>query len=273
MGSLVTARDAQVRESGQREKFTRWFPQVLSNVPAQRNEQLFQALLAFCKEALRTTDEKMQVAGALPIPFGELEYMTVFCRLFVAEPKLAVPKSRQLMLTWISYGCIMWWLMRSPNQRWALVQKKLEDGRDDIEMRLKLAYWENLPKWLRDLYTLAPLKGKFELSHYRGAPWSSSLTPYPIGSNQLRSKAHTGVFIDEAAHQDLSSFWRSAMPTIEGRGKKVGRLLLVSSAEPASDFQAVCGAQLREAVMMARGTPMLPDDANEIGGWNLARGA
>jgi hypothetical protein len=260
---------ADAREKGQQAKMERWFPPVLPKGKHQRQVAMFNALRAFCREALLTTDEKVQGSDALPIPFDELEYLDVFLWAFISEPWLMVPKSRQLMLTWISYGAILHWMMYWPNQKWALVQKKLEDGRHDIEVRLKDAYWWNLPDWLKARYGLAPIKGKFELLTYMGKPWNSTFTAYPIGANQLRSRAHTGVFIDEAAHQNLSSFWRGAMPTIEGRGTKVGRLLLVSSAEPGSDFQKLAGVQLREAVMMARGTPMAPD-ANEIGGWNTA---
>lgn len=155
----------------------------------------------------------------------------------------------------------LWRVMKDPGQIVGLVQKKSDDGARHIEERLKQVMWWHLPPWLKALYTVAPIKGTFNLTHatVRGRlePWGSYMTAYPKGAEQLRSFVHSLLIGDEVCFQpDHEAWWTAAVPTIQARGRHRGQVIQMSSAAPDSFFEKQCAdknpARLRRAVRLAR---------------------
>ena len=233
----------------------RWFPVTAGCSDEERKALEVPALRAFCAQGCRTVDEHDPDEPIKALPLDELQYLIIFMWLFATERLYMIPKSRQIMITWIAFICILWRLMKNPFQKWALVPKKKDDGMAHIEDRIKNVLWWNLPKWLTSQYTIARIKGTFHITHFRGQPWNSWLTVYPQGADQLRQFTHSGVFGDEVAFQRLMrDWWKAAMPTVGGRKGKHGQVVLVSSARKGAYFEKLCGKQLHEAVKMAQGT-------------------
>ena len=246
--------DDRLALAGQRAAMARYFPPEAWANQDERLAMEVPAIEAFAREVVRTVDEKDPQTPIKPLPIDELQYLRIFIYLFVRERLLMVPKSRQILITWITFICILWRLMKYPYQKWALVPKKAQDGIAHIEDRIKNVLWNYLPRWLTSQYSVAAVKGTFHITHFRGQPWNSWLTVYPQGADQLRQFTHSGIFGDEVAFQRLfRQWWKAAVPTIGGRRGHAGQVVLVSSASKGSYFEELLGGELIEAVQYARG--------------------
>jgi hypothetical protein len=231
----------------------RWFPSKVPKNAEERFDLEYAALIAFAKEAVKTVDEHDQYVPMKALPLDELQYLYVYFAMLLKEHRIAVSKSRQILASWATYVYAYWRLLRYRGQKGALVPKKKEDGESHIEERMKLLL-ENSPKFLRDLIEIAPLKGAFVILRFRGVPWNSRLYSYPQGAPQLRQHVFSFIIWDEAAHQPkMADSWQAAAPTIQGRGGLRGQVILISSAKPRSYMKEMLGADLKQAVGVARG--------------------
>lgn len=210
-------------------------------------------LEAFCWEACRTKDEHDTVSPIKPLP--DLEFLRLFFRLVQSERVLFVAKSRQVFVSWATFVYMLWRVLAAPHQSIALIPKKQEDGQNHVEDRLKHTLWANLPEWLRARYTIAAIKGGFNVTHRDGEPWGSFVVVYPQGAEQLRSYTHSVIVGDEVAHQrGHQAWWRAAIPTVQERGGKAGQIIQISSARRGSYFEKQLGPKLRDAVALAKAT-------------------
>lgn len=218
-------------------------------------------LEAFCWEACRTKDEHDFERSIKPLP--DVEFLHFMFKLFQSERWINIAKSRQVFCTWAVFIYSLWRILARPNQTIALIPKKQQDGERHIEDRLKNTLWQNLPGWLKDRYTIAPLKGSFHVlagppqpNLPTGEPWGSFLVCYPQGADQLRGATHSVVIGDEVAHQPgHAEWWKAAIPTIQERGGKGGQIIQLSSAKRGSFFQKQLTDRVRDAVKLAKAVP------------------
>jgi len=261
--------EAAVNVASAAHYYPRWFPPK-SAIPKDhdaRVEVLLTALVRFVQEGCRTLDEHADddEEAIRPIPLEEMPYLYTYLGLCVSERKIIVPKSRQIMMTWVTFCYVLWRMLFRPFQKYAWIPKKEEDGHRHVEERLKTILWGFLPEWLTSQFTVAKVKGHFVLETFQGKLWNSQLLVYPQGSDQTRQYTHSGVIVDEAAHQiKLDEMWKGMVPTTHVRGahlnqqkktttgSRAGQIFLISSAKKGSYMQKLCGPELREAVRRAK---------------------
>lgn len=156
---------------------------------------------------------------------AHLEYQKLYMRLWQRYPKIAVPKSRRMMMSWTNIILYVWDTMFNVGRQQAFVSKKETDSHELIE-RAKFIVehldYDYIPKELIPKHTC-----KFgELSF---PEIESRIMGFPSGAGQLRQFTFSGLLFDEAAFwENAEEAYSASVPTIEGGG----RLTLISSPAP-----------------------------------------
>lgn len=167
----------------------------------------------------------------------EKEYVKRLLLLGKNAEKLAVYKSRQMMVTWTMCVLILHEWLFTPGCYIGIISKKEEDAGKVIE-RIKIIY-EHLPlHWKRYLPEPQHYKGKkgitvrWVLNHPNGQP-QSILQAYPSGEDQVRMETFSLIYWDEvgaAPDLDARRTYCALKPTIDGGGR-----LLMSGTPPVSE--------------------------------------
>lgn len=143
------------------------------------------------------------------------------------EPLLLIPKSRQMMVSWLICALYLWDVMFHEGRHVFFQSKKEEDANSLVE-RAKFIY-ERQPAFLKRneaVSTYCLLEFPQLNSRIRGIP---------EGGDQIRMHTASGIFMDEMAFQpEAEKAFQAAKPTINGGGRFTG----VSSANP-SFFQTL----------------------------------
>lgn len=156
---------------------------------------------------------------------AHLSYQKLYMRLWQKYPKIIVPKSRRMMMSWTNIALYVWDTMFNVGRQQAFVSKKETDSHELIE-RAKFIVehldYEYIPKELLPKHNC-----KFgELSF---PEIESRIMGFPSGADQLRQFTFSGMLFDEAAFWDnAEEAYSSSVPTIEGGG----RMTLISSPAP-----------------------------------------
>jgi hypothetical protein len=161
-------------------------------------------------------------------------YLQRLLKMAQLVPKLAVYKSRQMMITWsMSIVCLHHGLF-IPGRYVALISKKEEDA-GKIIGRIKIIH-DYLPlHWRVFLPEIEYYKGKkgvlvkMVIHHPNGQP-PSIIQAYPQGGDQTRMETFSLVYWDEVGFCDdieARKTYTSLRPTLEGGGR-----LLMSSTPP-----------------------------------------
>lgn len=154
--------------------------------------------------------------------FPDKDYLREICDLWYNEPLLLVPKSRQLMMTWLFASCYLWDTQFFEG-RLNFFQSKKEEDADRVVKRAWHIY-ENQPSWIKDLFP-----AEYTYCHIRFKNSNSEIWGVPQGEDQIRSNTASGILSDEMAFQDKAEgAYTGALPTIKGGGRFTG----VSSANP-----------------------------------------
>jgi hypothetical protein len=184
---------------------------------------------------VRTKDEHVRSACLLPVN-GDNGHLKDFIRytflMMLANPVLAVAKSRQMMISWL---CAIWlcWRQRTGPHGLALVQSKEEKAATDIvthgadnKMAGRISFIEHhLPPWLQDTNIVS---GKGNKSGELTYSNHSRTMAAAQGADKTRSYTLTDYMGDEAAFQDeFEEAFTALLPTIENGG----RAHLVSTAQ------------------------------------------
>ena len=82
--------------------------------------------------------------------FPEKQYLKVFIEKWLEHQILLVPKSRQIMASWIAVCCYLW-LALFRKGKLVFFQSKKEPDANDLIKRAKTIY-DNLPKFLKRYY-------------------------------------------------------------------------------------------------------------------------
>lgn len=186
----------------------------------------------------RTFDEQAKEKNEDPYkPFPDKSYVeTIVNELNVPSGTDFIPKSREMMLSWIVMALLTWQCQFIERTRW-VVQSKDEDTAKGLLEYSKVLY-EQQPEWLKRRYPLAG--GKIDTT---GGVQSNLLHLYANGSrvigitsdpDKIRQGHPTGVFFDEAAH--MVAFEAAYAAAINC----TRRIIAVSSANPGNFFGQVC---------------------------------
>jgi len=188
-----------------------------------------------------TTRDPLAESPYRKIPLGK-EYIQWVFRTWLACDRVVVPKSRQVMMSWLA--CIFCcWYARTKQERKIMWQGKKEDDALDMvthggkEFKLgRMSFIESrLPPWLMD-YNIVTGNGnkqgclvytQTDKCPYTGlyVPWEGSeIRAVPQGEHQVRSHTPSLYIIDEAAFQDdFYGAFTTALPAVQ-------RIIALSSA-------------------------------------------
>jgi hypothetical protein len=189
---------------------------------------------------VRTFDEQYIEKGTEAFPRfpgpEELPYLPWMFNLFVREPRVFTPKSREMMASWSVMAFAVWFCQFFPRTRAVIQTQKEPKVVDLIKGKDSPGYartlYERQPMWLQRMFPLSrPMKDQSQTE----MTWQneSVIKGVPMGADQIRQYHPTLVIFDEAAH--LSEFKASY-----GSADLVAsKIIAVSSAGP-SWFGDVC---------------------------------
>ena len=174
----------------------------------------------------KTLDEHDEANPYKVLP--DKDYLRLYAYAWVYEPLVLVPKSRQMMVTWLFCCIAAHNLGVRPAQRMAIISKKFEDA-DALLERTEIVC-DQLP---RDrFYAPKVLKKSGEISC---AATDSVAMAMGEEAKGLRQYTFSWVFSDEMAFQDQADgMMQAAMPTVKGGGRLTG----VSTANGEEVFHA-----------------------------------
>jgi len=191
------------------------------------------------------THNKVDVVSKFP---WQKRYVKELLRLATKCDKLAVYKSRQMMVTWTMCIVVLHELLFVPGANIGLISKKEEDA-GKVVMRIKTIY-DRLPlHWRVSLPTPQFYKGKkgiivrWVMNHPNGQP-DSVLAAFPSGEDQVRMETFSLIYWDEvgiAPDLDARGTYTALKPTLDGGGR-----LLMSSTPPKDEnhfWYLVCSGQ------------------------------
>lgn len=152
--------------------------------------------------------------------FPDKPHLFYLTRLWQNNPRLLVPKSRQLMATWLFTCLYLWDALFFPSRLTFFQSKKEEDA--DANLERAWTVYKNLPTFIQ---LWAPARRTF--CHIRFQRNRSHLFAVPEGADHARQFTATGYFSDEMAYQvDVDKVIAAVGPTLGKNGRFTG----VSSA-------------------------------------------
>lgn len=174
--------------------------------------------------------------------FPEKEYIKIFVEEWLKYKILAVPKSRQMMISWLCVAAYLW-DTQFHKARFTCFQSKREDDADELVKRLK-QIWDNEPFFLKRFYeddwTFIDLRAnptakwkhlrcKFELPEI-----GSRVLWIPQWWDIVRMQTLSWMLCDEAAFQEeMDNAYTALKPTLSGGW----RVTLVSTPESGTFFE------------------------------------
>lgn len=176
-----------------------------------------------------TQDEHDQSSPIKRLP--DKKYLRLTSYAWVHEPLLSVPKSRQMLLTWLFSAIAVHETLFRNARHTAWISKKFDDANANIEKRVK-PIADRLPR--KDGLTVP--KYKFIKGVLESDDTASLIRAMGEEAKGLRQYTFSWVFDDEAAFQEQASgIIQAALPTVKGGG----RFTLVSSANGKEVFYEV----------------------------------
>jgi len=154
------------------------------------------------------------------------EYLRIFCALWVIHPRINVPKSRQIMMSWIC-ALLNLWLAVTHKGQLIFFQSKKEEDADKLVQRAH-GVWKRLPNWIKKR---AP--AKYSYCNLKFTTRDCLIQGIPQGQDQIRSNTASSIVCDEAAFQpEFGGAFTAAQPAIDGGG----RMTNISSAKQSTFF-------------------------------------
>lgn len=187
----------------------------------------------FCRTLVRTKNEHGDDAPYEAFPDKAFLLGVIRTWEEVASRKtnrlLLIPKSRQMMVSWIAMTMALWTGMTRQAQLIIVQSKKELDAKNLLDRAFGI--WTRLPPTVRELVPCIP--GHCHLDF----PASDSrILGIPEGGDQIRSNTASLLICDEAAFQpSFLEAYTAAQPSLNGGGMGV----FVSSAAPGTFAQLV----------------------------------
>jgi hypothetical protein len=197
-------------------------------------EQLYYAGedILFFAQFVKTHDSHAKGERIVPFPVHK-KYISKLLKLGSKLDRLAVYKSRQMLVTWIMCIVCLWEALFKPGSVIALISLKEEDAGKLIG-RIKTIY-DNLPAhWLIALPTVKFYRGKkgiilrMIVEHVDGP--HSTIEAFPQNGNPGRGETLSLVYWDEVGECDdreCRNMYAALRPTLENGGR-----LIMSSTPP-----------------------------------------
>lgn len=154
--------------------------------------------------------------------YPDKEYLEFIVNLWLKEPLLLIPKSRQMLLTWTVVACY-YWDTAFHKGRFTFFQSKKEDDAGYAIEKLSLLnrakfIHEHLPDGFRP-----------EIKEVRRPPqmifpkMDSTIYAIAQGPDVIRQYTATGILSDEMGFQERTKeAYTAAKPTIDGGGRFTG---------------------------------------------------
>jgi hypothetical protein len=175
-------------------------------------------------------------------PFPEKEYIRLFVNEWLEHKILVVPKSRQMMVSWLCVWIYLW-DTQFHKARFTCFQSKREEDADELVKRLK-HIWDNEPEWMKYYYnedwTSMKLKQnpqnrghhvycKFDLPQI-----NSRVLGLPQWWDIVRMMTLSWMVCDEAAFQpEMDSAYTALKPTLSSGWM----VTMVSTAQEGTFFE------------------------------------
>ena len=167
-----------------------------------------------------TEDNHWMAKGTQPIaPFPAKEYFAVLLKYILESPRIFIPKSREMMTSWLVCGYIAWMCQWFPYIEWILQTEK-EDKAKELVNYCRILY-QRQDSWMKSRVQLKA-DNVTELTLSNG----SHILAVPKGANQVRLFHPYGYMMDEAAFLPEA---QQCYDTVQPVAKQV---IAVSSAAP-----------------------------------------
>lgn len=175
-------------------------------------------------KVLRTLDPADKTNPVKPFPV-DLDYLHLYVRTWEKYPKILVPKSRRMRMTWVNVALYTWDTAFNIGRHNAFVSKKEDDSNEIVK---KAAYLlEHVDESLLPKEFIPKYELTYNKLHF--VETSSIIQGFASGADQLRQFTLSGIFADEMAFwDDAEKMYSASYPTLEGGGRFTG----VSSPAP-----------------------------------------
>lgn len=152
--------------------------------------------------------------------FPAKPYLKRICEIWQEQQLLAIPKSRQLMLSWIIVALYLHDAQFKQGRLNIFQSQKQEDAIALLDRAKFMLQYQ--PNWLIPKCYMTTTTIRFPSLH-------SEIQAVPQGEHQVRGKTLSGILIDEAAFQpEAEQAYTAIKPAIDGGGK----VTMVSTANP-----------------------------------------
>lgn len=210
-----------------------------------------------------TQDEHDPTVFAKPYP--QLQYIREIADMLQTHRRIAIEKSRQMIMSWLVCSFVLWVGMFRPNVLFFIQSKKEDDAADRLDRIYKIYF--RLPKFLRERFPINMNSGKPGLQLYTDLYFTwrpedpaffnidpvsgtastiedlvaaqavrSHLWAIPQGADVVRQYTATGIFSDEDAFQEQAGeAYGAYMPTLAADSW----VIKVSTANP-GHFESIC---------------------------------
>lgn len=168
------------------------------------------------------TRDEHRADGSYPLPPHEYCYIVI--DRFHVYRRLIIPKSRQVMVSWLIASYLVANFLLNQNELNVYQTKREEDAQEFMERVFFL--YNHLPEWIRKIRPKQPSQKenrmKLELPE-----WGSKILGVPSGGDIVRSKTMTRFVSDECNFQpEAKASLRAAAPALGTTGK----MYFISSA-------------------------------------------
>jgi hypothetical protein len=168
----------------------------------------------FISEFVYTLDEHEKSGDPIK-KFPSHRYLRLLVRIFQRNDRVLVPKSRQLMISWVCCAYLLWLALFHKGKLIAIQKVTAEDANDMLD-RVKFIY-NHLPSEMKQPDANS-IFGKLEFPSI-----NSKIISVKQGKDQLSGKTCSAIFSDEMSKQvEADEAYFASKPTIDGGGIYIG---------------------------------------------------
>ncbi len=150
--------------------------------------------LLWLTQYTKTEDTHWVSKGTQPIaPFPRKEYFAVVMKYLIERPKVFIPKTREMMTSWLACGYIAAQCQWLPGLTWVMQSQK-ETKANELVNYCRQLYRLQDPWMKKRVSVIADNVSELKLSN------GSKIIGIPQGADQWRSHHPHGALFDEMAH-------------------------------------------------------------------------
>lgn len=169
--------------------------QHLWDLMGKRDSSFEAGPLLWLTKFTQTEDQHWMAKGTAAVaPFPTKSYLSIVMGYLLSEPTIFIPKSREMMTSWLVCGYISWMCQWFPHIFWVMQTDK-EDKVVSLVNYCRIL-WRRQPEWMQKRCPLV-VDNTTELAYGNG----SRIIGVPKGENQVRLYHPYGYVSDEAAFQ------------------------------------------------------------------------